>query len=397
MEARIGISRPSARHLRLPLADRDSFTYADSVLSAGKEVCFQDSGIAGFKMMFSYVQLQNGLLAVPSSYWTITAGPKSSASMYSQDSYTNTPPVFSERRVDRRRFGVAFSPSQEGPWRQVLQQAPDTPVFVLNLRSGKLKDDESSINSAFSSSDEESENKTTEIEEKLVRRKTTGTVKLKKMYTTAHSQASRSTKVFGKMLSRISVHPPAHSRPTNIEERPLPVAPELPPQILISLPSPGLAIGLSHDVRDLTDAVPPQQLVVITDSAPRTRSTLPSTWKPKRPPSPLPRPLRKKPVRAQHKRNNPAAPLLHHSPLPPLPPLANPGSPIFTHSPEAIYPDVLSFSAPYPLHNISGVLQPRAMWDGSDEAENSIRMYLKARAMKTATYAIHDGGIISPS
>lgn len=227
--------------------------------------------------------------------------------------------MFSESRIDKRRFGVAFSPSRAGLWQQVPQQAPNTPVFVLGLSSEELKYDEFSINGALSSSDEEeSEKKSAEIGEKLRRRKTTGTVKLKKIYTTAHSQASRSTKVFGKILFRISVHSPSHSQPTSTEECPLSVASESPPQILISLPSPRLGISLDHDVQDINNDIPPQQLVILADSVPRTRSTLPSTWKPKRPPSPLPRSLRKKNrVHSKRRHNTSSTPFIPHSPPPP--------------------------------------------------------------------------------
>lgn len=191
------------------------------------------------------------------------------------------------------------------------------------------------------------------------------------------------------MLSRISVHPTQRAQPTviNIEER---GASESPPQIMISLPSPKPTIGSSHEMEELKDVVhfPP---VVLDESAPRTRATLPSTWTPKRPPSPCPRPRR---VHGKHMRNTSTHLTTQHSPPPPIPRFRVINPDLIHHT------ENMSFeSTPYFLHSRLGALhslEPHAPWDGSSEEAASIGMHLKARAMKTATYAIHDGGIISP-
>ncbi|KAF9467496.1 hypothetical protein BDZ94DRAFT_1248251 [Collybia nuda] len=215
------------------------------------------------------------------------------------------------------------------------------------------------------------------------------------MYTTAHFQASRSTKVFGNMLLRISTPPLPQTRHTAAEESSPPALSEPPPQILISLPSPGL--NLNHDLPDVSKvtAPPPKRLAFLVDPTPRNRSTLPSTWKPKRPPSPLPQSVRKKRGRTKHKRSTLDSPFIPHSPLPPLPPLVVSTSPVLFEPPQASYINAVGFSLSHSLHPAAGAAS-QGDQDDPDITDRSVKMYLRARAMKTATYAIHDGGIISP-
>jgi len=383
-KSRKGIARPGAVHLTLPLVDRHS--------------CAYDSGSD-----------EENLLTPASSYYTISAAPKSSASLYSQASYGLSPPAFSENRLDRRRFGIAMTPAQEGPWtRHVELQSPDANVFMLDLQSATVD------TNPFVGSDEETEQHGLDIKEigavqevkvrekkvlkvyapsetilstkpkgKEISPEATADDVVSKETTKANMKKFRmSSRVIGKMFSRLSAHQ-SSSRPIDTEE--LPLLPALPPQIQISLPSPGLKFpsspqddqGTKNDLRAF----------VLEKNVPGKRSTLPSAWKPHRPPSPLPKALRKL---GKHKGNSSSlAHLVVVSPPPPLPTRAHlVAHPVLADSPKAAYQ---RFSTP--LHSAMDVASP-----GQDSSRwEDVRMRLRARALKSDNYAVHDGGIISPT
>jgi len=389
-----GIRRQGALHLTLPLVERHSRVY-DSASS------------------------EENLLTLASSRYTISAAPKTSSSLYSQESYYLSPPAFSEARVNRRRFGLAATPVEEGPWRRPSPLgSADTNVFVLDLKSATvdanpfLGSDEEVDDSQPDDVEERVEVQEVKVEEKKVMMvyapaETVLPVIGKPMEvvpprviegeeaSNAKKRLRMTSKVIGKMLSRLSAHQSTSSRPANTDEQPL--LPALPPQILISLPSPGLKFPNSPTVQD-QDALgmgPKDDLHAFVlekqmhaaagtaaGAAPGTRSTLPSTWKPRRPPSPLPKLLRK---HSKQKRN--ASALSHHvvaSPPPPLPPRARIAA---VESSQAVS-GYASFSSP--LSSAASPLgQDASRWD-------DVRMRLRARALKSSGYAIHDGGIISP-
>ncbi|KAF5375937.1 hypothetical protein D9615_008276 [Tricholomella constricta] len=384
-----GIIRPGARHLSLPLVERHLHAYDGD---------------------------EESLLTDGSSQWTMSAVPKSSASMYSQESYMlSPPPVFSETRLDRRRFGIAMTPSQVGPWTRPVQSADANNVFVVDLHSATVDRnpfmgvDEGEAE--VLSQDEYKERGTTQ--EKLtpevpkevhtLQPVSETAVLLAKEKAMGEKAASKdpansklkkfrmSARVIGKMFSRLSVHQSSSSHPADNKEQPL--FPAMPPQILISLPSPGLKIPgspkSSQSAKDDLHMFVLEKRAHVASSVPRNRATLPSTWKPHRPPSPLPKALR-------HRKNKRSASGLSHliiaSPPPPLPTrtLVHPAPPLpmGADSPKGAY---LNFSTP--LHSTVDIASP--------EQESShctdIQLRLRMRALKSSTYAIHDGGIISPS
>ncbi|KAG5641237.1 hypothetical protein DXG03_005681 [Asterophora parasitica] len=352
-------SRRRAQHLSLslPLVERHSYYASDD--------------------------LEENLLTAASSRWVISATPKSSASMYSQASYSLSPPIFSETKLDRRRFGISMTPTEPGPWHHPLQSAGASNVFAVDLRSATVLENpfmgnEDDVEEA--SAQEEVlrgvEKKEGMLEQMEPQATTNGNVASQESTNAKLKKLRTSSRIIGKMLSRLPVHRSNSSRSTSDVEQPL--LSELPPRILISLPSPGLEIpsGSSQDAS--------------TFSTPRNRATLPSKWKPHRPPSPLPNSLRK---HGKHKRNASDLSYLIASPPPPLPTptraliLSRLAPPV----PKRNDLPYLSFSTP--LSSSTDV--PSSGQESSRWAE--IQLRLKARALKSSTYAIHDGGIISPT
>ncbi|KAF8063480.1 hypothetical protein FPV67DRAFT_1701107 [Lyophyllum atratum] len=374
------ISRPGALHLTLPLVERHSYAYS----------C--DS--------------EENLITLASSRYTISAAPKTSASMYSQESYHISPPMFSETRVNRRRFGLAMTPLEEGPWKRAVQpRSAAVNVFVLDLKSATVD-----VN-PFLGSDEEGEDAQWDLEEAREGQQAKMEVKMvmeemvlpvigrpmevgpprmieekpssKEAHDAKKKKSRMSSRVIGKMISRLSVHP-SSSRPIDTEDQPL--LPALPPQILMTLPSPSLRfMESSQDAPSTKDDLHALALQK-HEAVPRNRSTLPSTWKPRRPPSPLPKALRKQ---NKHKRN--ATSLSHlvvASPPPPLPPRVRPA---LVELPLDKAGAFQSFSTP--SNSAADVMSPGQDWSRWDD----IRLRLRARALKSSGYAIHDGGIISPT
>ncbi|KAG6907298.1 hypothetical protein DXG01_009491 [Tephrocybe rancida] len=360
---RKGIIRPGAVHLNLPLVERHSQAYGGS---------------------------EENLLSSVSSHWTISAAPKSSASLYSQASYTTSPPpVFRENNLDRRRFGITKTPALDGPWSRPVQlDSPATSTFVLDLKSALTLSDDPFMVEGEELDDEE------DLKKELldggivaleVKKSETPAPELEKASKeTANARMKKlrmSTKVLGKMLSRLSVHQ-STSRRVNTDEAPL--LPPIAPQILISLPSPGLKMPSSpkEDVVVKKDDLRAFVLEKHTD-IPRNRSTMPSTWKPRRPPSPLPKSLRR---HGKHKSEmSGLSHLVLTSPPPPLPVRRQIQSTLLLESPKVPFS---SFSTP--LNSDVDTKATSPSWA-------DIQTRLKARASKSSTYAIHNGGMISPT
>ncbi|KAG6837585.1 hypothetical protein H0H93_006999 [Arthromyces matolae] len=295
-----GIVRPGAVHLHLPLVERH----------------FQ-----------SFNNLDENMVTVTSTRWTFSAAPKTSASLYSQDSYSTSPAIFSEKKLDRRRFAIASTPAEDGPWSHRIQvKSAAHGVFALDLKS-------SSRNTNFVENPGDDDNeRDVKYEEPLghvVIQPDVSSPKVasESLITTSGSALSKETtksrihkfrsssKVFGKMLSRLSSHPSSHRVVDHsVVVPPLPME---PPQITISLCSPGITISLpgtpTEDVKNV-------EVLTFTKSSAehhllRKFSAKHSTWKPPRPPSPLPKSLRRQ------RKVMSKAPFVMTSPPPPLPPL----------------------------------------------------------------------------
>ncbi|KAG5635195.1 hypothetical protein H0H81_012071 [Sphagnurus paluster] len=366
-----GINRPSAAHLALPFIERHSFGY----------------GGVGAENVLTMVSTPSGL-----------GTPLSSASMYSQASFIPSPAHFSDEQINPRRFAIARTPLVDGPWTRMAECAVeglhsvhlDANVFVLDLHSAAaepyLPTDDSEGHNAVPSSDSEAEGFKLDIvgrisdefflvdfepvavlaphtvsEPKPVTAETTKP-KLKRLRTTSG--------VIGKVFSRLSLHPPP-ARAVKTEDQRL--IPTVPPQIFLSLPSPSLKI-LSSPKEDCH--------VKIDNLVAHYRSTLPSTWKPCRPPSPPPKSFRRF---RKHKRNfSSLSHLMGASPPPPLPTNAQ----VLTDRKGPIDGPFLAF--PTSLNEMNGGQELESRWP-------EIQARLKARAAKSGTYAVHDGGIISPT
>ncbi|KAG5340352.1 hypothetical protein C0989_002082 [Termitomyces sp. Mn162] len=357
---RKGIIRPGAVNLRLPLIE------CHSQVNNGSE---------------------ENSLTLASSQWTISAAPISSASLYSQASYILSPPVFYESQLDRRRFGIANTPAQEGPWsRPKPLQSAVSSVLLLNLKSAT-----GSVN-PFIGKDERVDNQG-DIEKELPGDSVVSPVvesarlvpemnhPTSKEVTNARSKKFRmSTRVLGKMLSRVSFHQ-SSSRRVDTDKTPL--LPSTPSQISILLASPGI---------ETSGSPKPNPKQVIEDNLrsfalekntriPRKPRTRPSTWTPYRPPSPLPKSLRR---RGKLKSEASTSEFLAITSPPPLPTRPKIAPAVLTDS----KPAFLSFSTLLDRAPNTGITSP--VWA-------DIQMRLKARAMKSSTYAVHNGGIISPS
>ncbi|KAG6825838.1 hypothetical protein H0H92_002247 [Tricholoma furcatifolium] len=296
-----GIIRPGAMHLSLPLVERHSRAYSGS---------------------------EENLISSCSSHWTISAVPKTSASLYSQASYTLSPRVFSEENIDRRRFAIAKTPAQEGPWSRKVVNSPIHGAFVLDLKSATIHAN------PFIGSDEDSESDD-QLEdlhgaEKEVVVEEIRNLEAKRPYvapevvTNTSKEATQgrlktlrmSTKVFGKMLSRVSVHR-SSAEYTRPDEAPL--IPALPPKISVSLPSPGLKMPSTPTEEDRAAKEDLRAFVLDKNlaSAPKRSLARPSTWKPRRPPSPMPKLVR---GHGKHKSDGSAfSGFVVTSPPPPLP------------------------------------------------------------------------------
>ncbi|KAG6868001.1 hypothetical protein C0993_008557 [Termitomyces sp. T159_Od127] len=353
------IIRPGAVNLRLPLLEHNFQTKDES---------------------------KENLLTLASSEWTISAAPVSSASVsvYSQASYVMSPLVFSETKLDRRRFGIAETPAQEGPWsRPSRLQSASLSVFLLDLKSGVdnknpfVGEDEKVDNQGDVEYEPSSDIFVSPVQSPEIVPETN--------HTTSEATKARlkklrmSTRVLGKIISRLSVHQ-SSSRLATIDKAPL--LPPTPPQIFISPPSAGIEFprspGENLEEDRLADKgalrpVAPEKNAEVS----RKLRARPSTWKPHRPPSPLPKSLRR------HRKHKSEASVLVVTSPPPLPTHPKIASTVLIDH----QPDSLSFSTP--LKNVlTGSTSP--IWA-------DIQTRLKARAMKSSAYAIHDGGIISPT
>jgi hypothetical protein len=354
----------------------------------------------------------------------MTSGPKSSASAYSQGSWGNSP-VFSEARVDRRRFAIAISPSQDGPWKRSFPSA-DASVSVVGLRhtrSHKLVENEVQY-----------EGKDVEGKKKTKKKKRTKDTKLRRTPTVlsaAPISESRSTGMFGKMFPRRLTRPPqsasAALAPVIIIEMEQPRLPALPPQVLVALPSPEL--NMSDDLARLgggndSDNVavksnlipsrynnelqsiaprpvssrstrkskrPPSSILNLLESPVQPKPAHLSTWRPKRPPSPVPPGMR----RNSKVKHMPRTHISLSSPPPPVPAIIKYNkynTSVVPRSPRATFSIPNSPPPPYQLHSLLRPMRGRAPDD-----DMTLQMFLKARASKSATYALYDGGIFSPT
>ncbi|KAG6833301.1 hypothetical protein H0H87_008933 [Tephrocybe sp. NHM501043] len=295
-----GIVRPSAAHLSLSLVESQSLPSNDS-----------EEAI---------------LLTLATSQWTISAAPKSSASMYSQTSYIASPPFFSDTKVDRRRFGIAmWTPAQDGPWALLAQlRTPCSDGFVLDLKSAAVA---VSVNPLIGEDELMKEQVVDERTVKLAIEEESRDMALeviqgsKEMSTAKTRKLRMSTKVLSKMFSRLSVHQPT-SRGANTNAAP-PLPALLPPPTLVSPPDSDL---MMPPLTPLDDPFAKNDFCafMFEKNADISRykdaniSHYRSTWKPHCQPSPLPETLR------SHKKHKSDGSALSHvvntrSPLPPLP------------------------------------------------------------------------------
>jgi hypothetical protein len=340
----------------------------------------------------------------------MTSEPKSSASTYSQGSWTNSPVSFSEARVNRRRFAIAISPSQDGPWKHPPPSA-NTSVSAVQLQRARSK--KSADNVQHEGRDVEGKKKKKKKRIRNIRPKTPI------ILSAAPISHSRSTRMFGRMFPRRMAPPPQSAgavlEPVIIIEAEQPRLPALPPQVLVTLPSPELNItddfawlgGDDSSVAiqsrsDELQPIAPRPVTFHPTSKTKSRSSSilkryespvqpkpahPSDWKPKRPPSPVPSGMR---------RNSKAKPMHKtlislSSPPPPVPALIKYNTSAVPKS-RATFSIPLSPPPPYQLHSLLRPMQSRA-----SDNETTLEMYLKARASKSANYALHDGGIFSPT
>jgi len=230
--------------------------------------------------------------------------------------------------------------------------------------------------------------------------------------------------MLGKMFPRRLAQPPQSASaavgPVIVIEMEQPRLPALPPQVLLTLPSPELNIiddlkrlGDGHDSDDLglgSKHIPSSPAGLQSNPKPRsscraqtpkrpptlvTRLQSPiqpqpvddlSNWKPKRPPSPFPPGIRRN-TKVKHMRN-----ALSSSPPPPVPALVNHSTSLVSRSPRATFSIPLSPPPPYQFHSLLRPMQSHVV-----DNETTLQMILKARASKTATYALHNGGIFSPT
>jgi hypothetical protein len=362
--------------------------------------------------------LQNKTLwIVSSSRWSMTSQPKSSASTYSQQSWSNSPVNFSEARVDRRRFAIAVSPSEDGPWRRPFPSA-DASVSVVRLRHTEPEYIVPLVR-------KEVQQKGKDVEGKKKRPRDARITKTPTILSAAPRSESRSTRMLDKMFPRRLTRPPQSASPALgpviIIEMEQPGLPVLPPRVLLSLPSPEL--NIIDDLKRLGDgnhsanaavewkltpsrsqSIAPQPGPSLPTRTPRHPPTLVaglrespvqpqpasdlSTWKPKRPPSPVPPGMRRN-SKAKHMRNTLPS---HSSPPPPVPALIKYNTSVVPKSPRATFSLPLSPPPPYHFHSLLRPMQSHVV-----DNEMSLQMILKARASKTATYALHNGGIFSPT
>ncbi|KAG5649884.1 hypothetical protein H0H81_001650 [Sphagnurus paluster] len=370
-----GINRPSAAHLALPLVERHSLSYGAS----------RALHIESF--LSDAIRQENVLNIVSTASGLGT--PLSSASMYSQASFIPSPALFSNERVNPRRFAIARTPLVDGPWTRIAERVVDglrnvdvnANIFVLDLRSATTEPHPLTHDlEGHSPSDSEVKGFKSDIVERIsdefvlvdfepVAVLAPDTVSQPKPLTTETTKPKlkrlRTTSgVIRKMISRLSLHPPP-ARAVEDEDRQL--VPTLPPQILLSLPSPSLKI-----LNSLKD----ERHVKIETLVARH---LPSTWKPCRPPSPLP------PRFGKHKRSGSSlSRLIGASPPPPLPT----NTLALTGRKGPIDGPFLAF--PTSLNEMNDDQDPEYRWP-------EIQARLKARAAKGGTYAVHNGGIISPT
>ena len=349
------------------------------------------------------------LLAIPSPRRSLTCEPKPSASTYSQRSWSNSPvsPVnFSEARVDPRRFAIVISPSQDGPWKRSFSSA-DAPTSLL-----KLQETQSESNAPLAGNEFQHEERN--VQEKK-ERKRTRSLRLKKPLTIPRSE-SMSAGVLGKMFSRRPADP---SCSTSAVLDPVVIIgveqPTLPPQISISLPSPelniidnfegsggddGAVVGsrLTGELDPIAlqpgPSLPcmPKHLAVSVPELRESTLVIPhsayylSTWKPKRPPSPVPRGMRRNSkIKRTGKTVNG-----HASPPPPVPSLKDDA--LVPKSHEGNFSIPSSPPPPYMFHSLL-----ESLHDYMPDDEMILRMRLKARASKSATYASHGDGMFSPA
>lgn len=410
-----GIKRPSAAHLTLPLPDPE---------------------LEGH-------HLEQTPCTVLTARWTMAAGLSVTAmSVYSQESFALSPLALKDNRINRRRFAILISPSQEGPWSQVARspQSSDTYVFTLDTT---VRVDVASSPDKRDKADKQIVLRPAKIKSDIeptpaVKGSTCGVdpkdsigPKLKKSLPSA---------VFRSVAKKFALHRPSplsaqvHSEeqsprifdtPPRTFDAPLctfelpPRTSDIPPRLFIALPSPELKFSPSfHMMKD----VPKRS------TAPVQSKFCPAR-KPRRPSSPLPVALRKAP-KPKNKASSTSY-FVMHSPPPPLPPmpvpvkraaprpLPIPPTLLPRHTAVAIkrrtppipsvgrnppprmplppLPDTRTRPGPSALPGFSapsrGLVRISAV-DGV--AWGEIQAQLRARALKSATYAIHSGGIISP-
>jgi hypothetical protein len=360
-------------------------------------------------------------------------GPKSSASIYSQVSLNDSPvsPVpFSEARVDRRRFAIAISPSGDGPWKHSFPSA-DSAVFIVELQNAHSENNAPAAGKVIQNEQSKVEGKTRRQEKEKEKKRgrtrirSLGLLNKASSDTLAPSAPSSqygSTSMLGKLFSRREARPLAPQStsetlgPIVIIGGEKPEHPMLPPQVMISLPSPELNItdgwkcddgvsvdpklfrSMSIDLEFVISQPEPSRPTCIPTHLPsfvpevhESTSVQPqpavklSTWTPKRPPSPIPSTMRR-----NSRVVGPRRFTKYSSPPPPVPALIKCNtSGVQTTSSVPISPPP---PPPYQYHSLSKNTQRHALDD-----EMTIRMHLKARASKSAIYALHDGGISSPT
>jgi hypothetical protein len=300
----------------------------------------------------------------------------------------------------------------EGGWSAAIRdpRSPPSATFVLDLKSATLGPEADDEDSDQNKSEETLLKKVDEdvnagqavkapqaltcLEETVEKEALLKETK-KSMVSKEASKAKQPRKsVFGRMFARLSTsaHPSrsSFSVPSraakggdddqNPDNEPLLPVTKLPPQLDINMPSPGLKA--LHDLRepeltpaDLVRALQSAKIPsAVAEGTNNNRATLPSTWKPHRPPSPIPKALKK-----GHKRNA-SVPSSNESPVPPLP----------TNKPRALpVPSAIS------IVQSSEVARPSSPLAGgvsSAGAKSNSWMDLqgrvRARAMKSSSYAL---------
>lgn len=339
------------------------------------------------------------LVSATGSEWTLSAAPASTASAYSQESYTLSPVPFRSAKVDKRRFALAIgSANWEGQWSAPIRtaQSPDAATFVLDLHSATLEPEEQDITDNYSAEtllkkvdDEEDEKFAKVVEEKPDHSlKETKKEIVSKEATQAKAQKPRAKSVFGKFFSRRSTRPtPQALHAASDEEEDRPLLPSLPPRIEVTLPSPGIK-GV-HDLPE-TD-ITPADLVRSLQSAniPGNRATMPSGWKLHRPPSPLPKMLKKNKNGYKRVAASSALPMAQ-SPVPPMPNLPKDEASSFSANP------VSESECAEDADKVAPLVQTSKSRRRTSWTDSFLQVTVKTRAMQSAYYAPVPEDVLSP-